>query len=333
MNPYITYTLVTVILVAAELLYFRIADRLNIIDKPDQRSSHTHITLRGGGIVFVLAAWLWVAFFGLQYPWFMAGLTVVAAVSFLDDVRSVSNEIRLVAQFMAVFLMILEPGLLPGPYWWMPVAAVVCVGILNAFNFMDGINGITGGYALAVLLPLLTVNLLPERFGLPAGGFLEPHLLPVILVSVLIFCFFNFRKKARCFAGDVGAISIAFILTFALARLVRQTGDLSWLMLLAVYGVDSGLTIVHRIQLREHLGQAHRKHAYQLMANELKIPHIVVSAIYAVLQLLISAGLLFLPVNHYLYAGVVLVLLVAAYMLFMKKYYPLHAAYLRSLKP
>ena len=333
MNPYITYTLVTVILVAAELLYFRIADRLNIIDKPDQRSSHTHITLRGGGIVFVLAAWLWVAFFGLQYPWFMAGLTVVAAVSFLDDVRSVSNEIRLVAQFMAVFLMILEPGLLPGPYWWMPVAAVVCVGILNAFNFMDGINGITGGYALAVLLPLLTVNLLPERFGLPAGGFLEPHLLPVILVSVLIFCFFNFRKKARCFAGDVGAISIAFILTFALARLVRQTGDLSWLMLLAVYGVDSGLTIVHRIQLREHLGQAHRKHSYQLMANELKIPHIVVSAIYAVLQLLISAGLLFLPVNHYLYAGVVLVLLVAAYMLFMKKYYPLHAAYLRSLKP
>lgn len=333
MNPYITYTLVTLILVAAELLYFRIADRLNIIDKPDQRSSHTHITLRGGGIVFVLAAWLWVAFFGLQYPWFMAGLTVVAAVSFLDDVRSVSNEIRLVAQFMAVFLMILEPGLLPGPYWWMPVAAVVCVGILNAFNFMDGINGITGGYAMAVLLPLLTVNLLPERFGLPAGGFLEPHLLPVILVSVLIFCFFNFRKKARCFAGDVGAISIAFILTFALARLVRQTGDLSWLMLLAVYGVDSGLTIVHRIQLREHLGQAHRKHAYQLMANELKIPHIVVSAIYAVLQLLISAGLLFLPVNHYLYAGVVLVLLVAAYMLFMKKYYPLHAAYLRSLKP
>lgn len=333
MNPYITYTLVTLILVAAELLYFRIADRLNIIDKPDQRSSHTHITLRGGGIVFVLAAWLWVAFFGLQYPWFMAGLTVVAAVSFLDDVRSVSNEIRLVAQFMAVFLMILEPGLLPGPYWWMPVAAVVCVGILNAFNFMDGINGITGGYALAVLLPLLTVNLLPERFGLPAGGFIEPHLLPVILVSVLIFCFFNFRKKARCFAGDVGAISIAFILTFALARLVRQTGDLSWLMLLAVYGVDSGLTIVHRIQLREHLGQAHRKHAYQLMANELKIPHIVVSAIYAVLQLFISAGLLFLPVNHYLYAGVVLVLLVAAYMLFMKKYYPLHAAYLRSLKP
>ena len=316
MNPLVVYLLALVILVALELLYFRIADRCNIVDKPELRSSHTRVTLRGGGIVFLMAAWLWAAFFGLQYPWFMAGLTVVACVSFVDDISSVSNEVRLVAQFMAVFLLLLEPGLLPGLYWWVPIVAVVCVGILNAYNFMDGINGITGGYSLAVLLPLLAVN--------HREVFIDQHLLVIILISVLIFCFFNFRKRARCFAGDVGAVSIAFILVYAIARLIRQTGDFSWLMLLAVYGVDSVLTIVHRILLREHLGQAHRKHAYQIMANELAIPHVVVSLIYAGLQLIVSAGLLFLPVNRYLYAGIILTLLAVGYIVFMKKYFYLH---------
>lgn len=316
------YLLITLALLGLELLYFWIARHFNIVDRPDQRSSHERVTLRGGGIIFLMAVWLWVAFFGFRYPWFLAGLTLVAGVSFVDDIRSVSNEVRLVAQFLAVFLLLLEPGLIPGLYWWVPVAAVVCVGILNAYNFMDGINGITGAYSFAVVLPLMLVNRKAE--------FIDPHLLNVLLISILIFCFFNFRKRARCFAGDVGAVGIAFILVFALARLIRQTCDFSWLMLLAVYGVDSVLTIVHRILLREHLGQAHRKHAYQLMANELHIPHVVVSLIYAGLQLLISAGLLFLPVNHYVYAGVVLVLLAVAYVLFIRKYYPLHEAYLKS---
>ena len=316
------YLLITLALLGLELLYFWIARHFNIVDRPDQRSSHERVTLRGGGIIFLMAVWLWVVFFGFQYPWFLAGLTLVAGVSFMDDIRSVSNEVRLVAQFLAVFLLLLEPGLIPGLYWWVPVAAVVCVGILNAYNFMDGINGITGAYSFAVVLPLMLVN--------RDAAFIDPHLLNVLLISILIFCFFNFRKRARCFAGDVGAVGIAFILVFAIARLIRQTGDFSWLMLLAVYGVDSVLTIVHRILLREHLGQAHRKHAYQLMANELHIPHVVVSLIYAGLQLLISAGLLFLPVNHYVYAGVVLVLLAVAYVLFLRKYYPLHEAYLKS---
>lgn len=316
------YLLITLALLGLELLYFWIARHFNIVDRPDQRSSHERVTLRGGGIIFLMAVWLWVVFFGFQYPWFLAGLTLVAGVSFMDDIRSVSNEVRLVAQFLAVFLLLLEPGLIPGLYWWVPVAAVVCVGILNAYNFMDGINGITGAYSFAVVLPLMLVN--------RDAAFIDPHLLNVLLISILIFCFFNFRKRARCFAGDVGAVGIAFILVFAIARLIRQTGDFSWLMLLAVYGVDSVLTIVHRILLREHLGQAHRKHAYQLMANELHIPHVVVSLIYAGLQLLISAGLLFLPVNHYVYAGVVLVLLAVAYVLFIRKYYPLHEAYLKS---
>ena len=120
-------------------------------------------------------------------------------------------------------------------------------------------------------------------------------------MSLIVFCIFNFRRKAVCFAGDVGSISIAFILLFALCRLILATGDMSYLVFLAVYGVDAVLTICHRMQLHENLGEAHRKHAYQLMANELKVPQLLVTSLYMVLQLAISAGLIFLPVNHYVF--------------------------------
>ena len=127
-------------------------------------------------------------------------------------------------------------------------------------------------------------------------------------------------------------MGIAFIVVFALGKLMATSGDYSWIMLLAVYGVDTVLTIVHRILLHENLGDAHRKHAYQIMANELKIPHVVVSLIYMTLQIVVSAGLLFLPVNHYLYSAIVLVILCMAYIVFMKKYYHLHEEYLRSVE-
>ena len=83
----ITYILIFLLLLAAELIYFRIADKYNIIDKPNERSSHLTIVLRGGGIIFLIGAWMWSAFFGFSYPWFLAGLTLVAGVSFVDDIR------------------------------------------------------------------------------------------------------------------------------------------------------------------------------------------------------------------------------------------------------
>ena len=123
---------------------------------------------------------------------------------------------------------------------------------------------------------------------------------------------------------------MAFILLFPLGLLILTTGDISYILFLAVYGEDAILTICHRIYLRENLGQAHRKHAYQLMANELHIPHPLVSAIYMGLQLLVSAGLIFLPVNHYVYLGAVVAVLATAYLVFMKKYYHLHEEYLSA---
>lgn len=310
-------------LVLLALAYFRVADRFNIIDKPNLRSSHKTIVLRGGGIIFLFGIWLYAAFFGLNYPWFILGLSLIGLVSFVDDIRSLPDSVRLVAQFAAMFLMFFQFDILNWHDWWMVlIALIVCVGIINAYNFMDGINGITGGYSLAVLLPLIYLN--------ASDDFISQDYLYVIGLSLIVFCFFNFRKKAKCFAGDVGSISIAFILLFALGKLILHTGDLSYLTFLAVYGADAVLTICHRIQLNENLGEAHRKHAYQLMANELKMPHVLVSSIYIVLQLAISFGLIIIPMNHYLYMSIIIVALAAAYLIFMKRNYHLHEEYLKS---
>lgn len=317
------YIVIAAILMAAELLYFKIADRFNIIDRPNMRSSHTSITLRGGGVVFLFGAWGYAAFFGVTYPWFLTGLTLVGIVSFVDDVHSLPDSVRLVVQFAAMFLMFYQFGILNWNDWWIVcIALILCVGITNAYNFMDGINGITGAYSLAVMLPLLYLN--------ESVGFIEMPFLVVITLSILVFLFFNFRKKAKCFAGDVGSISMAFIVVFALGLLMLQTRDFSYIVFLAVYGVDAVLTIVHRIMLHENLGEAHRKHAYQLMANELKVSHLKVSAGYMLVQLAVSAGLIFIPINHYLYLGLVIVLLSAAYVAFMRKKYHLHEEYLKS---
>ena len=319
-----TYIIIAILLIAAELVYFKIADSCNIIDKPNARSSHTKVVLRGGGIIFLFGAWLWAAFFGLQYPWFMIGLTMIAVVSFIDDVHSVPNWARLIVQFTAMFLMFHELGILQWNMWWMVLIAwIVCVGIINAYNFMDGINGITGAYSLSVLLPLIYVN--------NKTPFIDMPLLIVMTLAVLVFCFFNFRNKAKCFAGDVGAIGIAFILIFALGKLVVTQNDLTYIVFFTLYGVDTVLTICHRILLHEHLGEAHRKHAYQIMANELKMPHPLVSTLYMVMQLAISFGMLLLPIKHWIYMCIVFVIFGCAYLLFMKKYYHLHEEYLKSL--
>jgi hypothetical protein len=170
------------------------------------------------------------------------------------------------------------------------------------------------------------------------AGFIEPSYLIVAIIGVLVFCIFNFRPKgkAKCFAGDVGSIGIAFIMLFAIGKLIVQTGDVTYLILLLVYGVDGCLTIAHRIMLHENLGQAHRKHAYQLMANELGMSHITVSLLYTCLQLAISLVFIYLVPNtvmaHWIYLACVLLVLSLAYILFKMKYYHLHEEYLASLK-
>ena len=346
-----TYIIIAVILLAAELIYFRIADKCNIIDKPNERSSHSTIVLRGGGVIFTLSMVAWAVLMVVQgntittYLPFLCGLLLVAGISFVDDIHSLPDSLRMIVQIFSILLMFWSINLgsgsmVQGAWFWQVVIALValffCVGATNIINFMDGINGITAAYAIAMLLPLALVN--GAWLKVHGFGFIESSYLIVAIIGVLVFSIFNFRPKgkAKCFAGDVGSIGIAFIILFALGRLMVATGDVSYIVFFLLYGVDGTMTIIHRIMLHEHLGEAHRKHAYQLMANELKMSHVAVSLLYMVIQLVISLGFIYLCPNtvlaHWIYFFVAAAILGLAYILFMKKYYHLHEEYLASLK-
>lgn len=356
---WMTYIIIAMLLVVAELAYFKIADKCNIIDKPNERSSHSTIVLRGGGVIFAISIIIWYLWFMVnesvfmvEYLPFIVGLVLVCGVSFWDDIHSLPDSLRMSVQIVATLLMFWSVGLysveslelsVESQLWSyvlmgliVIIALFFCVGATNFINFMDGINGITAAYSLAMLVPIAMVN--GAWLKVNGCGFIEPSYLVVAIIGVLVFSIFNFRPKgkAKCFAGDVGSIGIAFIILFALGRLMLATQDVTYIVFFLVYGIDGTLTIIHRIMLHENLGQAHRKHAYQLMANELGMSHVTVSLLYMCMQLAVSLGFIYLCPNtllaHWIYLVCASLVLAVGYVLFMRKYYHLHEEYLRSLK-
>ena len=339
---WMTYIIIFVLLLAAELIYFRIADKFNIIDKPNERSSHSTIVLRGGGIIFSLSMIAWAVMMVVQgndiipYIPFLVGLFMVAGISFVDDIHSLPDSLRMVVQIASILLMFWSIGLFCAfdSWIWTVVAILIalffCVGATNIINFMDGINGITAAYGFAMLVPIALLN--------HNMVFIDESYLIVAIIGLIVFSLFNFRPKgkAKCFAGDVGSIGVAFIILFALGKLMLVTQDVTWIVFFLVYGIDGSMTIFHRIMLHENLGQAHRKHAYQLMANELKMSHVVVSLLYMAMQLVVSLGFIYLCPNtilaHWIYLVTAALVLAVAYVLFKMKYYHLHEEYLASIE-
>lgn len=280
MQDFISSLLFLIGLFCLELIYFRIAFAYKIIDIPNQRSSHKKFTIRGGGIIFPIAVLVWWISGGFQFPWFVAGLFIVSLVSFVDDLNHLQSKIRFLFQAISIALIIMELSESLDWYYYFAIMAIA-IAAINAWNFMDGINGITGGYSLVTVGSLFYINSQLYPFA-------TDQLLGAVILSLLIFNFFNFRKSARCFAGDVGSVSIAFIICFFLIRLVAESGNLLFLSLILFYGLDTVTTIIFRLIRRENIFEAHRSHFYQFLVNEQKIPHLAVASFYAVMQLMIN---------------------------------------------
>ena len=312
MNEYIG---IGIGLLAFETAYLQIANKLGIVDRPHHQSSHKGTIIRGGGVVFYVAYLLWFIMNGYQYPMIFAGLTIMALTSFADDIHSISPKVRLVLQFAAIIVMLYETHVFNLPLQPLLLLSVACVGSINIYNFMDGVNGMTGGYSLIVLLALLYVNNYYQEF-------IDNDLLIYVLMADVFFCLFNFRRKAKCFAGDVGSLSMGFIIIFLVLKLIFASGHMHWIAFVAVYMVDGGLTILHRLMLRENILKPHKKHSYQIMANELRMPHVVVSGIYLGLQAICCIWFILFPGNTTMIMQFGLLALL--YLGFMQKYYHLH---------
>lgn len=269
-----------IVFVLIELLYFEFAKFYGIVDRPNHRSSHQTLTIRGGGIVVVIAALVDFFLSGMHNSLFLSGLLIISIISFLDDIFTLNNKIRLVVHLFAVTLLFLQLGIFDMSGIILVLSGVLVIGIINAYNFMDGINGLTGLYSLLVISSLYYIN--------SYTSFISGQFLAMIGLALLVFNIFNFRRQAKCFAGDVGSISIAFVVVFSIGSLILATNNFNYLLLLLVYGLDAGTTIVLRIIRRENIFEAHRSHFYQFLANERKIPHLLISIIYFFVQLIIN---------------------------------------------
>ena len=308
----IQYIIVAVLLFTGMLLYFKIADKYNIIDKPNERSSHNYVTIRGGGIVFWLAGVLYATMYWSESLFFLIGLTLISLISLWDDIQSLPNKVRIVIHFLSISLIFFGLGLFAALPWWLIVAAYVFfVGVLNAYNFMDGINGITGLYSLVILIALQYVN---QKIV----AFTSPDFIYYPIIACLIFLFFNFRKRAKCFAGDVGSMAISFWVVTLLLQLMVTTESFIWILFLAVYGVDSVCTILHRLSLKQNIFEAHRMHFYQVLSNERGIPHLRVAVLYALVQGVVCSALIYsvvaFPQQEWYFVAGVLILLLLLYL-------------------
>ena len=287
------------------LLYMKLAKRYDIIDVPNHRSSHTEIVVRGGGVIFVLAILVAEIYGGLESPYFILGLLFLSLISFLDDINPLPNRLRILTHFVVAFLLVVQIQLLFLSWWIMVPVIVVMVGAMNAYNFMDGINGITMLYSLVAMLTMLFIQLFYVQFT-------NEELLILTVCSLVIFAYFNFRKDAICFAGDIGSFSIAYLLIFLLLGLIKITSNYALILLLSVYGVDSVLTIILRMIRKENIFRAHRSHLYQFLVNKRKLSHLRVAAYYALLQAFINVLLLCNLRYEWVSSGVLFVVVISS---------------------
>lgn len=277
---YFNYLIIFISLIILSIIYLKLADKFNIIDKPNHRSSHTTPTIRGGGILFLLAILLYFFASNFQYPYFVIGVSLIAIVSFVDDIVTLSSNIRLPFQFIAIALCLFQVGFIPTDFLIVIPLLIIGVGFINIYNFMDGINGITGLYSIVVLLGLYFINLKEH--------IVADDLIIYTLLSLVVFSFYNFRKKARMFAGDIGSISVAVLVFFIGTYFIKELEAPILLLFVLAYGADAVLTLAYRKSIGEKITEPHRKHMYQKLVQATKLSHLQVAVIYAIFQVIIS---------------------------------------------
>ena len=287
----LNHTIVFLALLLVGLIYYRLAKKFNIVDKPNQRSSHSEITVRGGGVIFPLAIIFWWIVFDFSHSWMVLGLVLISSVSFLDDIYSLSRKLRFGTQFIALSMSFYDLGVFATePLWSLPILYFIALGIINAINFMDGINGITGLYHLVFFGSILAVN---QYFPI-----FEGEMIQYIILGILVFLIFNLRKRALMFAGDIGSISLAYLVIYFLTQWYLTVENWTIILFLIVYGVDSFLTLGQRLLKRENVTQPHRSHLYQLLVNQMKFGHVTIAIVFAMVQFLINFLLFILPVGY-----------------------------------
>tara|TARA_B100000579_G_C22843732_1_gene863122 strand:+ start:2380 stop:3333 length:954 start_codon:yes stop_codon:yes gene_type:complete len=308
----VNYFIYIFIIIFTQLIYLKIARKYNIVDRPNSRSSHDDDIIRGSGIIYPISLLLWFLSNGYYLKYFIIGLLLVSIISFLDDVFDLKQIYRLSIHLISTFFIFYQLGLLEIPLYLIVITVILIIGWLNAFNFMDGINGITIFYTLVNLFTLYFVN--------ADYNFIDEQIIIYTIIPVVLFSFLNLRTKAVAFGGDVGSFSLSFILAFMMISLILKTGNISYILFFSVYGIDTVFTIFERLYKKENIFIAHRNHLFQLLSNEMKFHFLKVSMLYSIIQLIINIMLILYIIpneNSIVLSSLILMLMSSAY-LFIK---------------
>jgi len=296
------YLIAPVCFIIFTLMYIRIAHFYNIYDHPVGRSSHLNRTITGFGVFVIFGLLLYsIAFPYTLKSFFIIGLLMISTISYIDDLVFVKHFIRLVFQVFALTLMAIE---LPFNYMMdfeklpLIIAIVILgIGVLNAFNFMDGINGMLGLTNLVILLSFLWLNSNSVDIKGNPVSFIRNEFLYTYIIGVSIFLGLNLRRKAIVFAGDTGSIALAFIVLYLMLNLIFKTGNYAYFLLFSVFGIDAGLTVIFKLLLRENIFVPHRDFLFKKLVHVGKYKHVNISIIYASLQALINILVIALPLQ------------------------------------
>ncbi len=298
----IEFTLYLILSIIGCTIYYKWAQKNQIVDTPNERSSHTHQPVRGMGIIFpiifsIFSVITWLnakpvtsPLIDLQNigPMFIgSGVLIAGITGFIDDRIDLRSYVRLPLYTLSVVVSLFPMIAVNINIWWFVVLTVVIVGVINTYNFMDGINGITGFYSSVLLLSAITLLLLNDQQFLLSYQ-LETSAL-ITLAYLISFGIFNYRNKALAFLGDSGSVSIGLFVCILLVWNGYRFQRWDVLVLLLVYGVDSVGTIIIRLIRKENIFKAHRSHFYQDLVHVKGIQHLQVAFLYAFLQAIINA--------------------------------------------
>jgi Fuc2NAc and GlcNAc transferase len=276
------------------------------MDIPNDRSSHTVATPRGGGIAIIISF-----FIGIIYLYFMDEISQklffllltslpIVIVSLVDDIMTLSSKIRFLVQlFCAIIALFIIGGVNSIDFilfeingWWINIIAVISIiWITNLYNFLDGIDGYAGSQA--VIAGIGSYLILNNTVGL------------LLAICSLGFLFFNW-PKASIFMGDVGSATLGFIFAVLCFYDTSNGNIFVWLILLSLFWFDATLTLIRRYKNKEKITQAHKKHAYQRLVQS-GLSHKQVTLGFIVINILFLVLLIYLPTYTYIYLFFVII--------------------------
>ena len=279
--PKYYYLIIFLLLSAGMFIYLKIAEKWSIVDQPNLRSSHQITTKRGAGILYLLAFIIYLVVSPNNNLTLILSGLILGGVGFIDDLKNLNFKIKLAIQLIVILSYLIVQDYLSLDWYYTILIFVFLIASINIFNFMDGINGLTILYSLSFLMSFYYIN---TEFI----SFINPNMLLVMIICNVIIGFLNIRTKAVCFIGDVGSISMGFLYATLALILMIKTNSFAPLVLIMVYAVDAGWTIMERLSLKENIFLPHRRHLYQILVNELRFSHILISISYFTIQMLLN---------------------------------------------